>query len=90
MARAFQASIGLLGLALAAGATAPAIAQQGAAEDVAVAVRDRGFPCTDPRDAARDEARSQPDEAAWTIRCDEGAYSVKFMGDTGPQVEPIP
>ena len=90
MARAFPAPSGLLGLALAAGAAAGALAQEPAADDIAVAVRDAGHACTDPRDATRDEARSQPDEAAWTIRCDEGAYSVRFMGDTGAEVEPLP
>lgn len=90
MAHAFPASFGLLGLVLTAGAATAALAQEPAVDDIAVAVRDSGHVCTGPRDAARDEARSAPNEAAWTIRCDEGAYSVKFMGDTGAQVELLP
>lgn len=86
MARAASAWIGLLCLAWATAA----VAQETAADDIAVAVRDAGHACTDPRDAVRDAARSAPNEAAWTIRCDEGAYSVRFMGDTGAKVEPIP
>ncbi len=90
MAYAFPVWSGPLGLALVAGFTSGALAQEPAVDDIAVAVREAGHACTDPRDAARDEARSQPDEAAWTIHCDEGAYSIKFMGDTGAEVEPLP
>lgn len=89
MAHALSASFGLLGLALATGAAAQVMAQEGAVDVVAVAVRDGGHPCTNPRDAVRDQARSVPDEAVWTIRCDEGAYSVKFTGGTGAKVEPL-
>jgi hypothetical protein len=90
MEHACPTSFGLLGLALATVAAAQVMAQESAVDVVAVAVRDAGHACTDPRDAVRDAARSAPNEAAWTIRCDEGAYSVRFMGDTGAKVEPIP
>ncbi len=90
MAQRFPIRYGLPGLALAAGLASGAPAQEAAVDDIAVAVRDAGHACTDPSDATRDEARSAPDEAAWTIHCAEGAYSVRFMGDTGAEVEPLP
>ena len=68
---------------------APAIAEETPSDVVAVAVRAHGEPCTNPSDAQRDAEASSPDEQAWTIRCDEGSYRVKFMGDTGAEVESI-
>ena len=85
MARATSAWIGLLCLAWATAA----VAQETAADDIAVAVRDAGHACTNPDDARADPDRSSPDEAAWTIHCDEGAYSVRFKGDTGAAVEKL-
>jgi invasion protein IalB len=75
-------------LALGLGAAA-AHAQEDPADIVATAIRDNGFSCTNPHDAERDPGVSQPDEQAWTIQCDEGGYRVRFLGDTGAQVEPM-
>ncbi len=70
-------------------AAAAVIAQEDAAEVVAIAIRDHGLPCTNPRDAEPDLAASEPDERAWTLTCDEDRYRVIFMGDTGARVEKL-
>lgn len=64
----------------------PGMAQDDPAQDLAVAIRDHGQPCTNPTDAKRDTSDTSPDEEAWTVSCDEGRYRVKFMGDTGAEV----
>lgn len=85
-----SAAIGICGLALAGFVPAtPGMAQEPAVDDIAVAVRDAGHACTDPKDAKPDPARSLPDEAAWTLRCDEGSYSIRFEGDTGATVRKL-
>jgi len=67
----------------------PGVAQDDPAQDLAVAIRDHGQPCTNPVDAERDPSDTSPDEEAWTVSCDEGRYRVKFMGDTGTEVTQI-
>ena len=56
---------------------------------IASAVRQQGFICNDPQPPTRDLETSTPDEPAWIIKCDNGSYRVKFMGDTGASVEPV-
>jgi hypothetical protein len=75
---------------MAAGAAAPALGQVTAKEVVAAAVRDRGYPCAEPVSVQRDVERSSPDEKAWIIYCQDGRYRVRFMGDAGARVTPIP
>ena len=71
-------------------ANAAIAAEQTSAKDVvAAAVRDHGHPCDAPESAKPDPEYSSPDERAWIIRCESGSYRVKFMGDTGSEVEPI-
>jgi hypothetical protein len=75
----------LAGLAALLGAAAAQA--QGAAADLADAVRDRGHACAQVVSAERDEAASRPDEAVWILTCSDGRYRIRFAGDTGPQVE---
>ena len=77
----------VLGLAVLLPGELPA--QETTTSIVAAAVRERGFICTDPQQPSQDFEASSPGEKAWIIQCDEGSYKVKFMGDTGPQVEPV-
>ncbi len=57
-----------------------ASAQQTDAGIVADAVRDYGYPCTDPVSVERDPAVSRPDEAAWILTCKDATYRVRFLG----------
>jgi hypothetical protein len=36
-----------------------------------------------------DKSADLPDEKAWIIFCERGGYRVRFLGDTGPKVEPL-
>ena len=64
-------------------------AQESATEIVAVAVRQHGHVCENPQSAEPDHQNTTPDEKAWTIRCENGSYRVKFMGGSGAEVEPL-
>lgn len=55
---------------------------------VAAAVRTEGHKCSSPK-VEPDPGLSSPDEEAWLIRCSEGSYRVKYMGDTQPLVEAV-
>ena len=61
-----------------------------ATDIVAAAVRERGYPCAQPRAASPDPQASLPDRAAWTVQCEQGAFTVIFEGDTGPRVSRLP
>ena len=59
-------------------------------EIVAAAVRDRGYACAHPSAVAPDPKASLPDRTAWTIHCEQGAFTVIFEGDTGARVTRLP
>lgn len=65
------------------------LGQEDPKQIVAAAVRQRGFQCSKPESVRSDPDNSSPGEKAWIIRCENASFSVKYMGDTGPKVEPI-
>ena len=69
----------------------PAVAsgQENPEAVVSAAVREAGHACAKPKNVKRDPQHSKPDEAAWTIQCEDGNYRVRFMGDRGAKVEPV-
>ena len=67
-----------------------AMAQQTPTSIVAAAVRDAGHVCKKPKQPVADPKASSADEEAWIIQCETGRYRVKFMGDRGAKVEPLP
>ena len=88
MVKQLPIAIALLAAALFVN-TAMAAEQMIGMDVVAAAVPDRGHACASPESATPDPEHSSPDERAWIIRCESGSYRVKFMGDTGAEVEPI-
>jgi hypothetical protein len=66
-----------------------AAAQETPKTVVAAAVRDAGYVCEKPGRVMPDKSADLPDEKAWIILCERGGYRVRFMGDTGPKVEPL-
>ena len=66
-----------------------AAAQEAPTDIVAAAVRQAGYACSEPQDVTADPKDSAPDEKAWTIRCENGAYRVTFKGDEGAEVAPL-
>ena len=66
-----------------------AMAQEDPKDIVATAVRQHGYECNDPESVKPDPEHTSPDERALIIRCENGTYQVKFMGDRGAEVKPI-
>lgn len=66
------------------------MAQQTPTSVVAAAVRDAGHECKRPAKLVPDPKTSSADEEAWIIQCETGRYRVRFMGDRGAKVEPVP
>ena len=66
-----------------------AMAQEDPIDIVATAVRQHGYECHEPESVRPDPQYTASDEKAWIIRCENGTYQVKFMGDHGAKVEPI-
>jgi hypothetical protein len=66
-----------------------ATAQETPKSVVAAAVRDAGYVCEKPGHVMPDKSASRPDEKTWIVLCERGGYRVRFMGDTGPKVEPL-
>lgn len=64
-------------------------AQEDPTEVLSAAVRQQGYDCDRPERAEPDPQDSLPDEKAWILYCEEGAFRVKFMGDAGANVEPV-
>jgi hypothetical protein len=65
------------------------LAQEDPKEIVAAAVRQHGHECDRPESVKPDKDHSTPGQKAWVIECENGAYRVKFLGDTGAEVEPL-
>ena len=78
----------LLPFAALAGAE-PALGQEAPVDIVAAAVRQHGQECRNPTDVRPDPEHTEPDMMAWIIRCENGSFRVKFMGDRGAEVEPL-
>lgn len=70
--------------------TLPAVAQQSPETIVAAAVRDAGYECEKPAKPVSDRKAGTADEKVWFIQCGKNRYRVRFMGDQGAKVEPVP
>ena len=68
---------------------APSFSQEDPEEILAAAVRQHGYVCDNPEGAEPDPQSTSPGEKAWILHCEDGAFRVKFMGDTGANVEPV-
>jgi hypothetical protein len=66
-----------------------AFAQEDPKEIVTAAVRQNGYVCEHPESVEPDSKNTSPGEKAWILHCENGAFRVKFMGDTGASVEPL-
>ena len=67
----------------------PAFAQEDPKEVLAASVRDHGYVCDHPKHAELDPQNTSPEEKAWILHCENGAFKVKYTGDTGAKVEPL-
>lgn len=57
---------------------------------IAVQIRKQGFACKNAESATRDPAASQPDDAAWILRCDTARYKVLLVPNMAAKVERLP
>lgn len=87
--RSGAAAAALLLLPVVLGAQAPGDGQKPDIAVVAAAVRTQGMPCAQPQTVTADPEASSRLERAWILRCTEGAYRVKFLGDRGSKIERI-
>lgn len=78
----------LAGLALAVPLDS-AVAQDGAAGDLAAQARAQGHRCDAPVSAQRDAALSKPDQAVWVLKCANAGYRLRLIPDKAASVEPI-
>lgn len=67
----------------------PCIAQESPKYVIAAHLRTQGYKCDMPKSATHDAAASRPDEAVWTIRCENGRYRVRLIPDMAASVEPF-
>jgi hypothetical protein len=63
--------------------------QEGAADIVAVQLRQQGHRCDKPVSAEGDAALSRPDERAWVVKCANASYRMRLMPGMAAVVEPL-
>jgi hypothetical protein len=66
-----------------------ALAQEATRDLLASQIRDQGYRCDKVLSAKRDLKRSKPDEAAWILRCKNGAYRVRLIPDMAARVQQL-
>jgi hypothetical protein len=71
---------------LALAGPAIAAAQEDPSTIVATAVRQAGHPCDKPESVKPDAKHSTAARKAWIIRCESGAYRVRFLPGHGATV----
>jgi len=67
----------------------PASAQETPAQIIAAHVRQQGYGCDKALGAERDPQASRPDEAVWTLRCNNATYRVRLVPDMAAKVEQV-
>jgi len=54
---------------------------------IAAQVRLQGHACNEPRRAERDMQASRPNEAVWTLTCENATYRVTLVPDMAARIE---
>jgi hypothetical protein len=83
---------GIFALAMMMVGGAPAVAQVGGddpKEIIADQIRAQGYKCDEPQSAAQDQQASRPDEAVWTLQCEDASYRVRLVPDMAATVEKL-
>ena len=57
---------------------------------IAAQIRDQGFACDKALVAVRDKAASKPNEAVWTLTCENASYRVRLVPNMAAHVERLP
>ena len=78
---------GMVLLALGVGTADVALAQETPVGIIAAHVRQQGYACNEPRKAERDIQASRPNEAVWTLVCENATYRVTLVPDMAARIE---
>jgi hypothetical protein len=71
------------------GAVAPAAAQETPKDIIAAHVRLQGYKCDAPKSATRDAKASRPDEAVWSLVCEDARYKVRLIPHMADVIQPF-
>jgi hypothetical protein len=85
MIRNFSARLSLLLCC----AVAPAAAQETPRDIIAAHVRLQGYKCDAPKSATRDAKASRPDEAVWSLVCEDARYKVRLIPNMADVIQPF-
>lgn len=66
-----------------------ATADDGVAGEIAAQIRAQGQPCNTAETATRDAAQLRPDEAVWTVKCENATYRVRLIPDMAAKIERV-
>ncbi len=78
---------GVVLLALGVGTADVALAQETPVGIIAVHVRQQGYTCNEPRKAERNMQASRPNEAVWTLVCENATYHVTLVPNMAARIE---
>ncbi len=85
------AALGLGATAIVGAASTFAEAEPEKSKDIIAAqIRDQGFACNKALGAVRDRAASKPNEAVWTLTCENASYRVRLVPNMAAHVELLP
>jgi hypothetical protein len=85
------AALGLGATAIVGAASTFAEAELEQSKDIIAAqIRDQGFACDKALGAERDRAASRPNEAVWTLICENASYRVRLVPNMAAHVERLP
>lgn len=68
-------------------AAGTALAQDTPMSIIAAQVRMQGHTCNEPLRAERDMLASRPNEAVWTLTCENATYRVTLVPDMAARIE---
>ena len=66
-----------------------AIAQEAPKDIVASQIRSQGYACNSPQNVERDASASKPNEAVWTLNCQNASYRVTLIPSMAAKVDKV-
>lgn len=77
---------GMILLALCLGGPDISLAQETPVSIIAAQVRQQGYACNEPRRAERNAQASKPNEAVWTLVCENATYRVTLVPNMAARI----
>lgn len=66
-----------------------AMAQEAPKDIVASQIRSQGYACNSPQNVERDASASKPNEAVWTLNCQNACYRVTLIPSMAAKVDKV-